>query len=691
MSTKGKNKIYLILILISILFSIYFLIGRYKAEMVYRNYEIVADYNEFSKLGYIREQTPVEYFTELKNNGVTTASFNELTIATMKSSPNYKIQTEIIGNDLLVKGDKKYLDIITKGLETLKDKRNIEVLGENEILIEGKPKDLVTYDIQAYDISKNLLGKADMKGSILEYVGLGYDEEAVDEIKSIEGMSVILRPIYLSSAQDSRLSMERFIKNLKDLNPNQSYIIFSGKEFYKNTKDDMKIQDDFTEFITEKNIALGLVEAANQRGHLDVDGINSVIKKDEVKKLRAFTTWDYLASQYDYKIPFHDAGQELANVYYRALSERNISTIFLSPFVKDQKIISDPELYGNVLSSLQSRMQDKGYTLGDAKPMGSWNVNSIYKIPVALGSVAASVLLLNIVFNVANILSLLILSAGAALALLFFGLGKMEELGNVLFNLNSIIVFPLISICYILKNYKSILIAKKDATFAKIFFKGAAILLMAILITMVGALHEIAFMSGTNYLVELNIFRGVKISQLLPLLFALIIYAAYIGFNRDPDESIRIKPGEIKDILITDVKIWHAVLGVLMFLVLVLFIIRGGNTNIEVPKLELFIRNLMEQYLPARPRTKSIIAGYPAIMLMIYIAYKNRAQVVGVVLTLLATIGMTNIVNTFSHIRTPLRISFMRVGVEYIVSLIISLIVLIIADLIRKGYESYIE
>ncbi|MDO5040841.1 MAG: DUF5693 family protein [Peptoniphilus sp.] len=691
MHIKQRNKIYLLLILISMLFSLYFFTGRYKAELVYRNYEIVADYNEFSKLGHIRGETPVEYFTKLKDNGLTTVAFNELTIASMKSLPGYEIQTEIIGDDLLVKGDKKYLDIITKGLETLRDKRDIEVLGEGEILIQGMPGDLVTYDTQAYDITKSLLGRAGMKGSILEYVGLGYDDEAIERIKAIDGIDVTIRPMYLPKVQDSRLSMERFISDLERLNPDQNYIIFSGKEFYKDSEDDTDVKRDFTEYITKNNIALGLVEAANQRGHLGIDGIDSVIKRDEVKKLRAFTTWDYLASQYDYKIPFHNAGQELTNVYYRAISERNIAVVFLTPFVKAQSAITDPELYGNVLSSLEVRMADKGYSVGDAQPVGSWNVNSLYKVPVALGSVAASLLLLNMVFNLPNILSLLIFAVGAALSLLFFALGKMEGTGNILFNLNSIVVFPLISICYILENYKAIMLAKKDAGLGKIFLVGARVLLTAILITMVGALHEVSFMSGTNYLVELNIFRGVKISQLLPLLLSMFIYTAYIGFNREPEEGTRLDAREIKDILIMDVKIWHAVLGAMMLVVLALFILRGGNSNIEVPKMELFIRNLMEQYLPARPRTKSIMAGYPAIMLLIYAAYKNRARATGIVLTILAAIGMANIVNTFSHIRTPLKISLMRVGTEYVVALIISLIVLIIADLIRKGYERYIE
>ena len=99
----------------------------------------------------------------------------------------------------------------------------------------------------------------------------------------------------------------------------------------------------------------------------------------------------------------------------------------------------------------------------------------------------------------------------------------------------------------------------------------------------------------------------------------------------------------------------------------------------------------MEQNLVARPRTKSILAGYPAIILLTYIAYTKRGQFIAAILTLFATIGMTDIVNTFSHIRTPLYISFMRVLVEIVVALLISLLILIIAELIRRGYKKHIE
>src|SRR5699024_10326460 len=201
---------------------------------------------------------------------------------------------------------------------------------------------------------------------------------------------------------------------------NQNYIVFSGKEFYKNTEDDENIQSDFIKEINSRNLAMGMVEASNQRGHLDLDGINSVIKKDDVKKVRVFTTWDYIQNEFDYKIPGHHNGEELTNVYYRAISERNISVVFLKPFIKNNKMIPEASVYGKVLGDLNERLVEKGYEDGNANPMGNWEVNNKMKFPVALGTTAASVILLGLVFGIGIKLQSVFFVIGALLSAMFF-------------------------------------------------------------------------------------------------------------------------------------------------------------------------------------------------------------------------------------------------------------------------------
>lgn len=690
MQKLNKKYITLGLIMLSIVFSMYFVIGRYKAEAGYKGYDVVADYNQFSKLSYENGDSPIEYFKELKENGVTTISINEYNIDFMRKLPNSNLRTQMIGKDLNVRGSSKEIQFIVDGLSTLKNQRKIKKISNEEILIEGRPEDLVGNHVGAFDLEEKRIGDLGYKSSVLEYVGLGFDKSLIDELKEA-GLTVNLRPVFYSRLQDPKKTMERFMSAIEEFNPEQNWIVFAGTEFYSNRAKDDSINEEFIKLLNKNKMALGLVEASNQRGHTELKGVDSVIKNDKVRKVRAFTTWDYLQERYDYRIPLHRNGEELTNIYYRAISERNISVVFIAPYTRGHEIISEPQMYGNVLQPLAQRMGDKGYTAGKVEPIGTWNPSRLLKIPVALGVVAAGVLLLETVFGIPAMASNILMGLGALAALAFFGAGIKEGFGNLLFNLAAIVVYPSLALTVIMQNYMMVKKRKKrEIKTFKIYIHGMALLLIAIAITMVGALNEVSFLSGTNYLMELVEFRGVKISQVLPIFFAVAIYAAYIGFGREEETAPKIQVGEIANILKADVKFWQAGLAGMLLVLVALFLLRGGNTNTKVPGMELLARNLMEIYLPVRPRTKAILMGWPAVIFMMYIAYRKRAEIMTFLLILLASIGMADIVNTFSHIRTPLYISFTRVFVQYVVVAIIALVFVYIAELLRKGYDKYI-
>lgn len=685
-----KNKIFVLLIVLSIIASLYYVVGRHKVESAYKGYDVVIDYSDICKMAYASGKTPAEYLKDMKDAGVTRVSMNEETIDSLSNDPKSSVRTEIIGNDLIVKGSKEDLEFIKNGLSTLKESRDIENISETEIKISGRPEDLVTYKSDAVDVVNDKIGQNLQKASILEHIGLGFDKREVEVVNSVGENLLTLRPIYNPKVQDSRKTMERFTSSLKEYAPNQKYIIFSGKEFYNNTEKDEKIVDDFKKYIVENKVAIAMTEASNQRGHLGINGIDPVIRSEEVGKIRVFSTWDYIQAQFDYKIPMHHNGEELTNVYYRAVSERNVAAIMVKPFIKDNKVITDVGAYKNVLGNLQTRLEGAGHKLAEVNAMPSWTPNAHMKLIVALGVVAAGVILLERMFRISDRLSWILFGLGAVASVLFFGLLKKESLGNVIFNLGAIVVYPSLAVAMVLENYNSIRRKVTQTSLSKVFMHGSIILLAAILITMIGALNEVAFMSGTNYLLEINIFKGVKISQLLPILIAIILFAAYVGFDRK-DEEVALRPRELGVILNKNVKVWEILIGVAVLGVLGIFILRGGNTDTKVPTLELLFRNAMENYLPARPRNKAIFAGFPAIFLLMYIAYNKKFDFASAVLVLLTSIGMADIVNTFSHIRTPLVVSFKRVGVEYVVALIISFLILAIIYVSRKGYEKYIE
>lgn len=71
-------------------------------------------------------------------------------------------------------------------------------------------------------------------------------------------------------------------------------------------------------------------------------------------------------------------------------------------------------------------------------------------------------------------------------------------------------------------------------------------LVLAIAISLIGAIYEVAFFAQSKYLLELDIFKGVKLSQVAPLAIALVAYMAYFGYSRkDKDNYLRVN--EIKE------------------------------------------------------------------------------------------------------------------------------------------------
>lgn len=91
------------------------------------------------------------------------------------------------------------------------------------------------------------------------------------------------------------------------------------------------------------------------------------------------------------------------------------------------------------------------------------------------------------------------------------------------------------------------------------------------------------------------------------------------------------------------------------------FIGRSGHTaGVPVPGIELKFRAFLEQALYARPRSKELLIGHPAFMLMIMAFYRKWPGILCYVLVVLATIGQGSLVETFAHIRTPIFMSLAR-------------------------------
>lgn len=689
---KKKNNIFIIIMAFAALFSSYFVKKRIEIEKAYKNFDIVFDYNEFKTLGYLSGDSD-EFLQKIVNAGANVVALNESTINSLAEDPEINIKTKIEDGHLYVYGDQEILNFVREGLNSLKDERIIEQNGDF-LKIGTLPKDLVKFKDKGTDIFGYPAGSRGEPHSYLEYIGLGFYKPYLENMPS--NSKVLLRPMVSNYFQDQKYVINRYFKAYDELYKDKSqdervnYLTFAGGEAFMETDDG--IVGSFVDELNKRNLGVAVIESSTQRGSLKLLGQEAIVNREDVRKLRMFTTWDYIQREFDYGIPGHQNGEEISNVYFRAISERNIASIMLKPFVKDDRAITDVAAYENVINMTINRMEKIGFNHGTAVSMEEWTPRSFMRLPAAFGVSAATVILLGILFNLSFVTKLVLFVLGAIPGILFFGLGKMSGFGASLYNLGAIIILPTLATCYVLNNYNHYRNRKnidtKNISDVQIFLKGMMVLLISVLITMVGALYEVSFLASTRDMLELVIFRGVKISQIMPILLSLVVFLYYIGVSRDKVEE-RLDIHEVGKFLNMNVKFWHAMMGVLALAVLAILLLRGGNTNVKVPGPELRFRNFLENTLPVRPRTKAIFLGYPAVVLLIYLAYKKRGRFLEVFLTILIAIGQADIVNTFSHIRTPILVSFQRIAIEYIVCIPVAIIFVLLYKLALKGYDRF--
>jgi len=112
------------------------------------------------------------------------------------------------------------------------------------------------------------------------------------------------------------------------------------------------------------------------------------------------------------------------------------------------------------------------------------------------------------------------------------------------------------------------------------------------------------------------------------------------------------------------------------------YISRTGNAVNSVSSLELMFRNVLEQKLLARPRTKEFLIGVPCLMWFIWLCCRRWKLLPGFV-GLGMAIGLTSFVNTFLHLRSPLYLSFARTGYAVLFGLVIGAAGIALLEIVR--------
>lgn len=682
------ERLFALVMAIGLIASSLILFQRVDVERGYKNYEITLDYTEMTRFADIGDEDLDYYLREFKEAGALSINVGEATINSLKQNMNFKINTDLEGFDLVVRGSKEGLEFIERGLrDTLSEPRNITYRDENTMVVEGYPRDFGFDTTIIRDFNGNRIGGRQIgQASKLEYVGLGFIDSEIETAQS-SGLNVLLRPVYVSALQDGAKALKRFESTLDRHSIDQRYIIFGGEEAIGSDSE----LEALASLMEDRNMAVGMIEASVQREHLDMAGMKPLVERLNYDAVRVFTTWPYIQRRFDYGIPLHRNGEEIMNTYYRAITERNIRVIYFRPFITPSgKVVTDMELYRARFGELEQRLSNTHSIIpGEINTMDYLRARRTFQMLSALGTLAGAFIILDNIIKIKRkyILSLFGISILGTAGI--YILNIRLDMINKMFGLLSTIVFPSISGIFVLATIKEILKQKKEVSLGSAYFRGMLILLLAVVISLIGAIFQVAFFAHSKYLLELDIFKGVKLSQVAPMGIILLVYLSFFGYGRKNDE-IYIKYDEIKEFLLGNIKIWQALIVAILLGAVAMLLLRSGHeSNVEPSSMELLMRNLLEIFLPARPRNKAFLLGYPGLVLMVYLAFKKKFVWSFPAFALIVMIGQSNILNTFSHIRTPIYMSYLRVSYELVITLFTGALFVLITEgalkLIEKG------
>ncbi len=707
------NRVLLILLALVMVVSLFVMAGRFGVEKNNKTYDIVLDYNEILAMAQQSTHSVDWWLAEFKEMGIRQVGLTEESIVTLMEETEYPV-TGVMMNQLLKEShwSEKYpqgfvdsmelrgydvFDVVVSCQGPIREfvKQGITeriqpdryILWEEDdalfVFLDGTADVTLYSEKYKYQNSDNTgyQERIDIVSSKIMFISLGFLPEKVEEIQKAE-MNIVPRTMSYNGWNDTKFA-QAVLEGYQEYGIQPDYIIVGGQAVFGYDEG----LDFARDYILNNNGTIGLIENTTQRQNIMQFGVEEVAQSSQYDAVRVFTVWPYIQNRYQYY--GYEGAKEIENTLFRAVVERNIRVIYYKPIFEMEDLhtyVTDVEEYQQLFYNLEERLAERGFTPGKAVQMAPYQVGAIQKIMMGLGSVLGVLLLLGILFPIPKKVQLALgIVGGIGVAGMALAMPEWFELTASFFGA---VVISSIAISFF--TYQARLAQdhlSEQEPLGKIIAFGVGTLVVSVAIALLGGLFSAAPISSIPYMLEIDIFRGVKVAQLLPMAFYVLAFLAFFGYGESKKKVGRLEFHDIKELLNLSVKIWMIVLGILVLGMGAYYIIRTGHSsNIEVSSLEMVVRNKMEDLLIARPRTKEFLIAFPAIIMMIY-ASVRRFKLWTILFGLAGVIGMTSVANTFQHIRTPLYLGVYRTGYGLLFGIILGVLGVLLWEGCYRGYH----
>lgn len=641
------NKILIAVIILGLIASLAIDVQRYQVEQANKSIELIMDYEDLVALAE-KEGLPTEkVLAQAKEAGITSLAVYETTFK--KLNVNGKAAA-VNGSVLLANyqngaiSDPGWRQLIESG--QIKG-TNVYVTGHHQQTFQEVHEDLVRR------LGQDRVRELTISGQRVLEVKANYEEfekmdlgMPTDEMQAVNdaGFYVVARPT--NYRQCTKDDIDAFFDRLDGYQV--SAIVASGSQTLGAPDESQYMAQQ----MRQRGLTLGMIEGVTQLKFFPQDGMLDIAKANDYQSARLYS----IPKDEQKKMKVNEAIDRWGTTD----DERNIRFNLLKTFEKPAPDMTLLETNMSYVAGVKNKLEAQGFTMGRAGVFASFYPEAPLRSLVMLGVAAGIVLYLSLVIPAMKSKQAYILLAVLALVMVvpvLMGHGNKIRVAAALAAAN---VFPAISVLWILDKIRQ-RVPQQGVGLLRMIGTGVAALFVCGMISYVGAAYLSASLADTEYLLEVNIFRGIKLTFILPIILVAIGFLQRFDVfdgKMDDTEGFLEQFKRILDVPVT-VK---TLLGLFLVLVAaVVFVARSGHTmGMPVSATELKFRAFLEQAMYARPRTKEFMIGHPAFLLAAMAWFRKWPTMVLFVLVMVATIGQGSMVETFAHMRSPILMSTAR-------------------------------
>ena len=706
-----KDRLLVLLALLGLLASLVPIVNRVQTEESNKYYDYVLDYASLRSMARQSSQTEDEWLDLFRSLGVDKVALSEASALNLHDNAAIPVHAMTVKKAAESYGwENNYPAEVVSWLSESTDVSDAIIWTETAAAYEWM-LDAFNVRFENFEAKTYLEGEHGfifiqqqengMKGEKLLDLRLGIWPGTV-ELLERHGYQIVPRTVTQKDMNGTKFA-EAYIDVLKHYNA--PYFMNNGDELVGYESDEG--WDLLVQYLNESGASVAMMEQNDQSQNQTWPGIEDLLNETGYRGIRVFNEWAYIQNRYQYC--GYEGPEEITNTFFRAIAERNCKVIFLKMILEpdtdvswdaDEKewvYITDPTEYEKLLADLDTRLAPLGYTRGTVPAMQMEDPSVLLKVVQGIGTAALLVMLFDLFFFIGKRWRTILLALGA---LGFAGLAVLKPtMFRLILSMSGGIVMPslaAVGLCRVLMEKRR---TEPQAKFGRVLGYTLGISVLTILTAFCGSLLATSALSQLSYMIEMDLYRGVKIMQLIPIgLFILAYLLVYAYEETGARDAVlahvgpRGEKGRVKrfnayfaQVMKTPMQLgWFvaivviAVAAVFLLLVFVYYIYRTGNST-TTPETELAFRNFLENTLIARPRTKEMLIGWPMLMLFIW-SLRRGMKFLPMVFGMGMSIGLVSVVNTFLHIRTPFLLSLLRTGWGILFGLLIGLAAVVIAE-----------